>query len=627
MQVAKLPAGQPHDGRCFRTDQAPVGQPVPVPRRQQRQLGVAWHRFAAFPNIFFKRRGRRWVALGPLKPMTSGGRALTMETADPDKRRLRRRQDRGLQLEGAAGLHDLYRGGCCQSQCPAWNTGKPLSPKILIRQSLARPRLAKAPCCWPAVAPTWAAREVGLVDADGNELTAKLEAIPEAARAQAQRPLVGEANGNEGVARSSTPRRCGAAPTAVRVWSSARSISSTSTTSSTRRYQVLIESDFPSELAGPVQEPGEQGQPVGQSPSAHRVDRRDGHPHPGVRQGRRQLRRLRVPLLSAAPVPTRTVRRRRRRRSPSCSTSPQSTSGPRRGEMYRRLGPSRRQRVLFQMLAQQNIEQVDELFATAPHQRKKTDRHLCTLPPTPWQRVPAGVDGERGWFEVVHHTQLLNRLVREKAADPRRAADWRVRHPPRPVLLGRYNQVHDAARARRGVGPTLTEMFPATPSAYKAAPVALACGWRSSLGKRINIDRVDEALDTLESGPDPMGGREAEDRHGCPFRRVMLTGRRDGADVGHRKAKTRDRGRRRPAAAGRRPPRHRDRRGSRGASARPATSSSRRHRSSKKRRPRPSPTPKPAAAWLAAAAPADAKPGAVALPAKGGLGMKGGMVA
>src|SRR3954469_11578866 len=50
-------------------------------------MGVAWHRFLAFVNIFFKRSPEKPAGsgLGPLKPMTSGGKPLDFEEADPDK--------------------------------------------------------------------------------------------------------------------------------------------------------------------------------------------------------------------------------------------------------------------------------------------------------------------------------------------------------------------------------------------------------------------------------------------------------------------------------------------------------------------------------------------------------------
>jgi len=43
-----------------------------------------------------------------------------------------RGQSGGLHLEADVGLRDLHRVRRCQSVCPAWTTGKPLSPKLLI---------------------------------------------------------------------------------------------------------------------------------------------------------------------------------------------------------------------------------------------------------------------------------------------------------------------------------------------------------------------------------------------------------------------------------------------------------------------------------------------------------------
>ncbi|MFF1682255.1 Fe-S oxidoreductase, partial [Streptomyces sp. NPDC058256] len=39
-------------------------------------MGVAWHRFLAFPNIWFKRNAKGATALGALLPMTSGGKDI-----------------------------------------------------------------------------------------------------------------------------------------------------------------------------------------------------------------------------------------------------------------------------------------------------------------------------------------------------------------------------------------------------------------------------------------------------------------------------------------------------------------------------------------------------------------------
>ncbi|NED79671.1 hypothetical protein G3I76_06120, partial [Streptomyces sp. SID11233] len=42
-------------------------------------MGVAWHRFLAFPNIWFKRNADGAVSLGALRPMTSGGKPIDWE--------------------------------------------------------------------------------------------------------------------------------------------------------------------------------------------------------------------------------------------------------------------------------------------------------------------------------------------------------------------------------------------------------------------------------------------------------------------------------------------------------------------------------------------------------------------
>ena len=49
-------------------------------------MGVAWHRFTAFFNIYFKREPvANKPALGALKPMMSNGVPLDFEEADPEK--------------------------------------------------------------------------------------------------------------------------------------------------------------------------------------------------------------------------------------------------------------------------------------------------------------------------------------------------------------------------------------------------------------------------------------------------------------------------------------------------------------------------------------------------------------
>ena len=125
--------------------------------------------------------------------------------------------------------------GRCQSQCPAWNTGKPLSPKLVI-MDLRDHLMAKAPYLiggkdMPeegAVSSTGGADQAG---GHGHH-------VPESGfgRVPGLRPGAGgPAAGRHRWSRagSSTPTCCGRAPRAGRASSSARWTSSTSTTSST----------------------------------------------------------------------------------------------------------------------------------------------------------------------------------------------------------------------------------------------------------------------------------------------------------------------------------------------------------------------------------------------------------
>ena len=112
-------------------------------------MGIAWHRFLAFFNIYFKRTPGKVNALGPLPVMLSHGKEINFE--DP-------KEDDVFGIGSAAdiswkGLLDMStctECGRCQSQCPAWHTDKPLSPKLLI-MAMRDHALAKvgteAACC------------------------------------------------------------------------------------------------------------------------------------------------------------------------------------------------------------------------------------------------------------------------------------------------------------------------------------------------------------------------------------------------------------------------------------------------------------------------------------------------
>ena len=170
------------------------------------------HIFVAPLNVLF---GRRPVALGAVKPMISAGKPLTLddiEDLDEDAR-LGVGSIEDFTWKGLLDFTTCTECGRCQSQCPAWNTEKPLSPKLLIME-LRDHAMAAAPAMIadegrPARGPAGRRRRRG-----------------QGARAAADRRRVD--------VRRDRPRRAVVLHVLRRLRAtSARSTSSTSTTSST----------------------------------------------------------------------------------------------------------------------------------------------------------------------------------------------------------------------------------------------------------------------------------------------------------------------------------------------------------------------------------------------------------
>src|SRR6202007_1350244 len=80
-------------------------------------------------NVLFSRRPD---GLGPLQPMRSNGKVLDFEEADPDEDVFGIGKIEDLSWKAMLDLATCTECGRCQSQCPAWATGKPLSPKMII---------------------------------------------------------------------------------------------------------------------------------------------------------------------------------------------------------------------------------------------------------------------------------------------------------------------------------------------------------------------------------------------------------------------------------------------------------------------------------------------------------------
>ncbi|WP_107773786.1 heterodisulfide reductase-related iron-sulfur binding cluster [Nocardioides sediminis] len=467
-------------------------------------MGVAWHRFTAWFNIFYKRESDGSTALGAMKPLTSAGVPVTLddiEDLDEDST-LGVGKVEDFSWKGMLDFTTCTECGRCQSQCPAWNTEKPLSPKLLVL-GLRDHAYAKAP----------------YVQAGGEDsatATALLEEDEVLAR-EAARPLVGD-TGDEwfympedgsAVIDSDVLWNCTSCGACVQ--QCPVDIEHVDHIMDMRRYQVLVEANFPAELNQLFKGLENKGNPWNMSSSA-RMDWAKGLDFevPVVGEDLESLESVDwlfwVGCAGAyedrAKKTTRAVAELLDMAGISFGVLGNGETCT--GDPARRAGNE----FVFQGLAAQNVEtfkeyKVKKVVSTCAHCFNTLKNEYKDF----------GIE-----LEVVHHTQLLNRLVREGKLTPIKdgagAAKRSITYHD-PCYLGRHNQVYSPPRELLQIlpGAEFTEMERNSEKSFCCGAGGARMWMEENIGERINLNRTKEAVGT---GADQIAV-------GCPFCRVMLS--------------------------------------------------------------------------------------------------------
>ncbi|HUL98426.1 MAG TPA: (Fe-S)-binding protein, partial [Mycobacterium sp.] len=472
------------------------------------------HIFLAPINVTFKRLPD---ATGPLLPMEYNGKPIDFEDPDEDAV-FGRGKIEDFTWKGMLDFATCTECGRCQSQCPAWNTGKPLSPKLVIMDLRDH---------WMAKAPYLLGKDPGPLE--GLDLETEHEEahhvpesgfgrVPGSGPQQVARPLVGTAEQggviDPDVLWSCTT--CGACVEQCPV-----DIEHIDHIVDMRRYQVMMESEFPSELSVLFKNLETKSNPWGQNAKDRLnwisevnfdvpvygvdADSFDGYEYlfwvgcAGAFEDRaKKTTKAVAELLSIAGVKFLVL----------------GTEETCNGDSARRSGNE----FLFQQLAAQAVEVLNGVFEGV----ETVDRKIVVTCPHCFNTIGREFRQLGANYTVVHHTQLLNRLVRDKKLVPVKPMDSKdsavTYHDP--CYLGRHNKVYEAPRELIGAsGVTLKEM-------PRHAETGLCCGaggarmWMEEhIGKRVNHERVDEALMTIGDGTSDS----PKIATGCPFCRVMMT--------------------------------------------------------------------------------------------------------
>ncbi len=461
-------------------------------------MSVAWHRFLAFVNVYARREPAGGPALGPAAPMMVNGAPFDIREIDdlPEDASFGIQTARDFEWKTLLDFSSCSECGRCQDLCPAWNTGKPLSPKLF---TLALRDHTAAVAAQERSADASAPSRVHTADVLGSLVAAK--AAPTTGVSAVLTDIVPDVIEPDVLWACTT---CGACVDQCPV-----DIEHVDHILDLRRHEVMAKSEFPDEFGQLFGNLDSKGNPWGLPPRGRLAWAKDlDFPVPVVGKdvdslaevdyllwvgcagayddkGKQTTRAL-AELLHVAGVSFAVLGN-----AETCS-----------GDPARRAGNE----ATYQMLATQNIETFDELgvekiIVTCAHCYNTLSREYRQL---------------GGTYQVSHHTQVLNALIREgrlTLAAPEEADQSLTYHDP--CYLGRHNGEYETPRALLGALPqtSLVEMD-------HSRETSVCCGggggqmWtEESIGTRISAARMDEAT---ASGAGTVATA-------CPFCTIMLS--------------------------------------------------------------------------------------------------------
>ncbi len=366
--------------------------------------------------------------------------------------------------------------GRCSVNCPAWHTGKPLNPKILIKDILVNMRAHE-----DRLTP-----KLGLIGTLIDRMRGKEQKREEPDDFERLQPDLIAAVNEDVIWACTTCRSCEE--------NCPLFITHVDKIIDLRRHLVLMESKFPKELGTAMKNLEQKGNPWG-LPTGQRADWAQGLDVPTLAENpgaevlffvgcagcyddrSKKITEAVVKIFREAKLDFAILGKEE-----GCT-----------GDPARRVGNE----YLFQLQAQQNIETM------AGYKVKK----VATTCPHCFNTIKNEYPQFGGDFEVVHYADMIKGFIEEGRIKPQKAIDLPTRGPKREettvtyhdsCYLGRYNDVYDSPRAAVAAvpGTRMVEM-------EKSRENGFCCGagggrWlmEEKIGTRVNRERVRQAMET-----------------------------------------------------------------------------------------------------------------------------------